>query len=396
MASSLTEEQKDFIRKEAFMMERSREDTIDEAAWQLGEHPLVIGGGSIRIGVGGESFIKGDVRKIYAEHGITYDGTRRFGLPPYKQRYSPPIDWIARARVQTRSGTNSQGNRYNTPGGTNSAVGSSYHYSNSDGSYYYKNDDGSTYRNNGKGGSTYTAPSASSTRSRQRPKLGDLVELMGLSAKPELNGCKGIIIENWNKYSGRCGVRLDDGTGVNVKPENIRILSPDNSPDNMLADALAKLEAAGGKQWKREILTPMILPGEDYEDGDDAGPPLKKPHQYLKELLKVGDVRYQLGQYDQAGSIYFRAYYATMNAPGSAINDPSTFPVAHKMIQAWLKLDEEELLNMAHGMAEQSAVMPGCPSYILQDMKDAATAMRMKGMEVTSIMDAFKNMGIRY
>ena len=103
MTSFLTEEQKDFVRKEAFMMERSREDTIDEAAWQLGEHPLVIGGGSITLSAGGETFIKGDVRKIYAEHGIAFDGTPRFGIPPYKQRYSPPIDWIARGR--TPSGT---------------------------------------------------------------------------------------------------------------------------------------------------------------------------------------------------------------------------------------------------------------------------------------------------
>jgi hypothetical protein len=36
----------------------------------------------------------------------------------------------------------SQGNHYNTPGGTNSGTGSSYHYSNSNGSYYYKNDNG--------------------------------------------------------------------------------------------------------------------------------------------------------------------------------------------------------------------------------------------------------------
>ena len=42
-------------------------------------------------------------------------------------------------------GTNSQGNSYNTPGGTNSSSGSSYHYSNSNGSYYYANDNGSTY-----------------------------------------------------------------------------------------------------------------------------------------------------------------------------------------------------------------------------------------------------------
>eukprot|EP00552_Chaetoceros_brevis_P004648 CAMPEP_0197735368 /NCGR_PEP_ID=MMETSP1435-20131217/583_1 /TAXON_ID=426625 /ORGANISM="Chaetoceros brevis, Strain CCMP164" /LENGTH=70 /DNA_ID=CAMNT_0043323059 /DNA_START=39 /DNA_END=251 /DNA_ORIENTATION=- len=60
------------------------------------------------------------------------------------------------------SGTNSQGNSYNTPGGTNSSEGSSYHYSNTDGSYYYSNDNGSTYHNDGGGGSTYTAPSDNS------------------------------------------------------------------------------------------------------------------------------------------------------------------------------------------------------------------------------------------
>jgi hypothetical protein len=42
-------------------------------------------------------------------------------------------------------GTNSQGNRYNTPGGTNSGGGNSYHYSNTNGSYYYRNDNNSTY-----------------------------------------------------------------------------------------------------------------------------------------------------------------------------------------------------------------------------------------------------------
>ena len=42
-------------------------------------------------------------------------------------------------------GTNSQGNHYNTPGGTNTSGGSSYHYSNSNDSYYYSNDNGSKY-----------------------------------------------------------------------------------------------------------------------------------------------------------------------------------------------------------------------------------------------------------
>eukprot|EP00561_Arcocellulus_cornucervis_P005474 CAMPEP_0185811614 /NCGR_PEP_ID=MMETSP1322-20130828/8327_1 /TAXON_ID=265543 /ORGANISM="Minutocellus polymorphus, Strain RCC2270" /LENGTH=74 /DNA_ID=CAMNT_0028508081 /DNA_START=39 /DNA_END=263 /DNA_ORIENTATION=+ len=63
------------------------------------------------------------------------------------------------------SGNNSQGNHYNTPGGTNSSSGSSYHYSNTNGSYYYSNDNGSTYYNSGQGSSTYTSPSGHTTQS---------------------------------------------------------------------------------------------------------------------------------------------------------------------------------------------------------------------------------------
>ncbi|KUJ16510.1 uncharacterized protein LY89DRAFT_685461 [Mollisia scopiformis] len=54
----------------------------------------------------------------------------------------------------TSSGTNSQGNNYDT---REQPSGPAYHYSNSDGSYYYANGNGSTYHNSGSG-STYTAP----------------------------------------------------------------------------------------------------------------------------------------------------------------------------------------------------------------------------------------------
>ena len=59
-------------------------------------------------------------------------------------------------------GTNTQGNNWNTAGGTNSNIGTSYHYSNTNGSYYYANDSGSTYYNNA-GTSTYTSPGAASS-----------------------------------------------------------------------------------------------------------------------------------------------------------------------------------------------------------------------------------------
>ncbi|CAG8982553.1 hypothetical protein HYALB_00002335 [Hymenoscyphus albidus] len=55
----------------------------------------------------------------------------------------------------TGSGTNSQGNSYDT---RSQPSGNAYHYSNNDGSYYYSNGNNSTYHNNGQGGSTYTAP----------------------------------------------------------------------------------------------------------------------------------------------------------------------------------------------------------------------------------------------
>ncbi|KAL7525685.1 hypothetical protein ACHAWF_001463 [Thalassiosira exigua] len=95
----LTEEQLNDIRIEAFFAENSgAEHSIEECAWQLGEHPLVIGGGSVKMSANGQRFIKGDVAKIYRENmGAEWDGSPRFGLGPYVQqkRY---FDWIAKAR----------------------------------------------------------------------------------------------------------------------------------------------------------------------------------------------------------------------------------------------------------------------------------------------------------
>ena len=88
-------------------------------------------------------------------------------LPQYKSNSHPlslsllPPTWPL--TMPKGHGTNSQGNSYNTPGGSNSSAGSSYHYSNSNSSYYYANDNGSTYYNpgsSGAGSTTYTAPSS--------------------------------------------------------------------------------------------------------------------------------------------------------------------------------------------------------------------------------------------
>lgn len=98
-AHGLTEEELEYIRIEAFMAENNGvEHAIEECAWQLGEHPLVIGGGQIRYGPNGEEFQKGDVGKIYREEiGAEWDGDIRFGLGPYVQQKTP-FDWIAKAK----------------------------------------------------------------------------------------------------------------------------------------------------------------------------------------------------------------------------------------------------------------------------------------------------------
>ena len=98
-AHGLTEEQLNNIRIEAFFAENSgAEHSIEECAHQLGEHPLVIGGGSVQMGRDGQTFVKGDVAKIYLDSkGVVWDGSPRFGLGPYVQRKAP-FDWIAKAR----------------------------------------------------------------------------------------------------------------------------------------------------------------------------------------------------------------------------------------------------------------------------------------------------------
>ena len=98
-AHGLTEEQLDYIRIEAFMAENNGgEHSIEECAWQLGEHPFIIGGGKIRTTAYKEEFIKGDVAKIYMDaEGVIWDGSSRFGMGDYVQQKTPE-NWIARAR----------------------------------------------------------------------------------------------------------------------------------------------------------------------------------------------------------------------------------------------------------------------------------------------------------
>lgn len=84
-SENLDEKAKDKIRGNAFLRENSNPGAIEKAAEQLGEHPLVIGGGSIIVGKDGSvEFKKGDVAAIYATIGKVWDGSPRFGLGPYK------------------------------------------------------------------------------------------------------------------------------------------------------------------------------------------------------------------------------------------------------------------------------------------------------------------------
>lgn len=96
----LTEEQMNNICIEAFLAKgRGVKYSIEECAWQLGEHPVVIGGGTITYTADGEElFEKGDVAKIYRERkGVEWDGSPRFGMRPYVQQ-KPYFDLIAKAK----------------------------------------------------------------------------------------------------------------------------------------------------------------------------------------------------------------------------------------------------------------------------------------------------------
>jgi hypothetical protein len=55
--------------------------------------------------------------------------------------------------------------------------------------------------------------------------IGTKVDLTGLSAATDLNGCSGVVIAELNA-EGRYGVRLDNGKGVNLKAANIIVHSP--------------------------------------------------------------------------------------------------------------------------------------------------------------------------
>ena len=175
--------------------------------------------------------------------------------------------------------------------------------------------------------------------------------------------CTGVISSKYDVESGRCGVKLDNGTGVKAKLANIVVLSP----TLILERALVKLKEAGGR--------------EDEPDESDDEEDYKDPAEYLDELMTVGDARYNLGEYDKAGNIYYRSYYVAMHKR-SMLNDPESFPYAHKMLEAWSKSDNQYTLKKAHGMAHQTLMMPGCPRYIKNDLINIEKVLTRRGFDI--------------
>lgn len=94
----------------------------------------------------------------------------------------------------------------------------------------------------------------------------------------------------------------------------------------------------------------------------------------------VADARNELGQYENAASLYYKVYYAARRS-GGYIKHPAIFPIVHKMTQAWIESGDESDLRLAHGKAQQN-MMPGRPVFIIKDLQEVEKAMREKGREV--------------
>ena len=105
--------------------------------------------------------------------------------------------------------------------------------------------------------------------------------------------------------------------------------------------------------------------GGECEEDEDG------PERYMDQLLAVCDIRYKLGQYQLAGSNYFRCYYIAMNRyKESGSRDCLVFPIAHKLFQSWLRADNQNLLSFARATAEIVVELRGCPKYIKRDLKE--------------------------
>jgi len=129
---------------------------------------------------------------------------------------------------------------------------------------------------------------------------------------------------------------------------------------DQLGYALSNLRLVGGRELD------MGTNDEENEDG---------PERYMDELLAVCDIRYKLGQYNLAGSNYFRCYYIAMNRhKASDGKDCSVFTIAHKLFQCWMRVDNQNLLSFARATAKIVMEFRGCPDYVKKDLEEMNAA----------------------
>jgi len=169
-------------------------------------------------------------------------------------------------------------------------------------------------------------------------------------------------------YAKSKGVLGEMSTTTKKKAKTAAKAKSQKQALDKLTAALKQLELVGGKE-------------EDSEDDNDEDDEQEDNNigDYLNEFLAVADARYELGQYSKAANLYYRGYYAAMH---NGINNPTIFPIAHKLIEACIKTDEEHYIDQAHGMAQQNTMMPFHPPYIREDLLEVERVMRKKGMEI--------------
>jgi len=151
--------------------------------------------------------------------------------------------------------------------------------------------------------------------------------------------------------------------GLPFKKETISLPSSTSSnSNNELSIALSNLHRVGGRE----------LDMGTNEDEDEDG-----PEKYMDELLAVCDIRYKLGQYNMAGGNYFRCYYIAMHRhKQSDGRDCSVFPIAHKLFQCWMRVDNLNLLGFSRATAKMVMEFRGCPDYIKKDLGELDAAWK--------------------
>jgi len=200
---------------------------------------------------------------------------------------------------------------------------------------------------------------------RNNPKWTSVAGCVACDEYAKEKGVEGEIIRSKIK-------RRQNEVSTTVARQQQQRSSSTSSLEENLSEALRRLEIVGGREDGHKNYN-------DADDGDDDEDSVK----YLTELLAVADARCELKQYNQAGGLYYRAYYAAQCQSDTIMNTNRTiFPIAHKMIQSWMKSNDEHYIKQAFGMAKQNCMEPGHPSYIEQDMIEVGKIMKKKGIKM--------------